>query len=99
LGIPAEALAFVQMMTGPVGVYIWDLDSGNTYTVLHEQGQTSVLRGQRDVPQHVKEIISAETDDLKKRWKATMGWDDARETIFSELRIRGVDILALDFAR
>jgi len=97
LGIPANARIMLQMVTdGAIGAFIWDLETGRTYTVLNQSGDTSVLPGQRDVPQHVKEIIAASEDDLKRRWLSTMGWDEVRETVFSELAFRGVDILKLE---
>jgi hypothetical protein len=94
LGIAADARIFLQIKTdGPGGAYIWDLDTGNTYMV--SQG-TVVGPGSRDVPQHVKDIIAATDQDLKAKWLSTMGWDEVRETIFSELSFRGVNILELE---
>jgi hypothetical protein len=100
LGIPANARMFFQMVTeGGVGVYIWDLDSGNTYRVTQGHAETYSTTGRREVPQHVKDIIAAPDDALKNQWRSTMGWDEIRETVFSELRFRGIDILELDRMR
>jgi hypothetical protein len=93
LGIPAQARIFLEIKTdSTLGAYIWDLETGNTYVVT----QGNVATGRRDVPQHVKEIIAAPDADLKKRWLSTMGWDEVRETIFSELAFRGIDMLKLE---
>jgi hypothetical protein len=93
LGIPAQARIFLQIATeGAMGAYIWDLESGSTYMVT----QGKVATGRRDVPQHVKEIMAATDADLKNRWLSTMGWDEVRETIFSELAFRGIDTLKLE---
>jgi hypothetical protein len=48
------------------------------------------------VPQHVKDIIAATDDELKQRRLSTMGWDDVRETVFSELAFRGTSMLKLE---
>jgi hypothetical protein len=94
LGIPPNARIFLQITTeGTIGAFIWDLDSGNTYLVVY--GATPI-RGKREVPKKVKDIIAASDDDLKKRWLSTMGWNDERETVFSELNFRGIDILQLE---
>jgi hypothetical protein len=93
LGIPANARIFLQITTeGEVGAHIWDLETGNTYQVTHGK----VARGHSDVPQHVREIMAATDGDLKNRWLSTMGWDEVRETVFSELAFRGVDMLKLE---
>jgi hypothetical protein len=91
LGIPAKARIHLQISNA--GAFIWDLDAENTYVVAHGVNPT---KGRRQIPQHVKEIISATDDDLKNRWLSTMGWDDVRETVFSELAFRGIDILKLE---
>ena len=97
LGIPAEARIMLQMVTdGPMGAYIWDLESGKTYIVVQGGSHNPILPGQRDVPQHVQDVIAATDDELKQRWLSTMGWDEVRETVFSELVFRGIDILKLE---
>jgi uncharacterized protein (DUF302 family) len=97
LGIPAKARMHYQLMTdGPLGVYIWDLDSGNTFIVVQQHDHNPILPGRRQLPAHVTEIIAATDDDLKQRWTSTMGWDEVRETLFSELNFRGISVLELD---
>jgi len=93
LGIPAEARIFLQIT--PQGAYIWDLETGNTYAV----APGSVGPGRREVPAHVKETIAATDDDLKNQWLSTMGWDEVRETVFSELAFRGIDMLNFEGKR
>ena len=93
LGLPANTRIQLNITTqGTIGAFIWDLETGNTYGVV----QGSVIRGIREVPQHVKDIIAATDEDLKKRWLSTEGWDEVRETVFSELAFRGIDILKLE---
>src|SRR5579864_6660946 len=92
LGIPADARIHFQIIDGMIGIFIWYLETGNTCAVL----QGNIITGKRNVPQHVKDIIAATDEDLKKRWLSTMGWDEVRETVSSELMFRGIDILKLE---
>ena len=77
------------------GVVIWDLATGNEYTVRQGDPNPSVRRFQ--LPLNVKRIIEASDDDLKKRYSASWedGWSDERETIFTELTYRGISALGL----
>jgi len=94
LGIPAKARIFFQITTeGTIDAFIWDLESGSTYVVVYGN---QPIKGRREVPQHVKRIIAATDEDLKKQWLSTMGWDEERETVFSELSFRGFNILKLE---
>lgn len=100
LGIPTTARTFVQIMTdGPLGTYIWDLDSENTYIMVQGHPNNPILPGRRAVPQYVKDIIAATDSDLKNQWLTTEGWNEVRETVFSELTFRGIDILRLEGIR
>lgn len=90
LGIPANARVYFEIT--PNGGYFWDVDSGKTYVV----APPNITPGARAVPPHVKEIIAATDDVLKQRWVSTMGWDDVRETIFSELAFRGINVLQVE---
>ena len=93
LGLAANARVYVKITTdGGVGAYIWDVETGNTFIVV----PGNVIRGQAVVPQHVKDIITATDDELKQRWLSTMGWDEVRETVFSELAFRGISTLKLE---
>jgi hypothetical protein len=93
LGLAEKARVYVKVTTdGAVGAYIWEMETGNTFTVV----PGNVIRGQAAVPQHVKDIIAATDDELKRRWLSTMGWDEVRETVFSELAFRGTDMLKLE---
>ena len=47
-------------------------------------------------PRMWKDIIAANDDELKERWLYTMRWDEQRETLFSELAFRGIDVLKLE---
>lgn len=37
----------------------------------------------------------AQIEELKTRWRSTEGWDDVRGTVFSELCLRGINVLNL----
>jgi hypothetical protein len=94
LGIPAEARVCLNILPkGQVGAFIWDLESGNTYTVIHG---APPIKAQMHVPEHVKNMIKATDEDLKKYWRSTIGWDEERETAFSELAFRGIGTLGIE---
>jgi len=93
VGLAEKARVYVKVPTnGTVGVYIWEMETGNTFTVV----PGNVIRGQAAVPQHVKVIIAASVDELKQLWLSTIAWDEVRETVFSELAFRGTDMLKLE---
>jgi len=77
------------------GVVIWDLATEKQYTVTQGNPNPSVARFQ--LPQKVKDIVSASDDQLKKRWAESWidGWSEERETIFTELAYRGISTLGL----
>jgi hypothetical protein len=86
LGIAAESRVYVQLT--PTGVVIWDLGTGTK----HKVDGTVVTKESFAVPPRVKAILGADTDDLKRQWEESEGFDDDRETIFAELTARGVDL-------
>jgi hypothetical protein len=77
------------------GVIIWDLATQMQYTVV--QGRSVPLVAHFQLPQYVNDIISANDDQLKKRWAESWrdGWSEERETIFTELTFRGISMLGL----
>jgi hypothetical protein len=94
LGIPASARIFHQVTRdGPLGIYIWDLDTGNTYVMVQGHSSNPINPGRCQLPQHVKEIMAATEDDLKKLWLTSIGLDELRETVSSELAFRGINEL------
>ena len=76
---------------------IWDLDASNKYTITSTADGTVVTRDDFKVPSWVEHIFGASNDELKKQWteKWQEGWTEKRETIFTELMRRGVDMLRL----
>jgi hypothetical protein len=68
---------------GSFGIYVWDLESGNTYIVFQNHPANPITPGRREVPQHVRNVIAATDEDLKNQWRSTMDWDEVRETVFS----------------
>ena len=97
LGISPKARILLELTaTSPSGAFIWDLNTGNTFRVVRAGSSVSVDRGYTEVPQFVQDIMAASDEDLKNRWLSNMGWDDVRETIFSELNFRGINILTLE---
>jgi hypothetical protein len=76
-------------------VVIWDLATETRYTVTQGNPNPSVARFQ--LPQKIKDSISASDYQLKKRWSESWedGWSDERETIFTELTYCGISTLGL----
>jgi len=93
LGIDSNARSTYKLTDN--GIVIWDLATGTRYTVTQGDPNPSVARFQ--LPQNIKDIISATDDQLKKRWSESWqdGWTDERETIFTELTYRGISMLGL----
>ena len=61
LGISADSRICLQIMTeGALGGFIWDLETGNTYLV----ADGNVIRGHRELPKHVKDIIATTDNEL-----------------------------------
>ncbi|HEU5415006.1 MAG TPA: hypothetical protein VFW31_14655 [Candidatus Angelobacter sp.] len=91
LGIDANARVAFQL-TPPV-VIIWDYNTGTRYTV--DGTVPSVTDQEFEVPKRMKDIFAASNEQLKERWDNGWldGWTDERETIFSELVLRGVNML------
>jgi hypothetical protein len=95
LGIPPNARMFFELVKN--GIFIWNLDNGDTYTVVQVQdGSVQQSPGHRNIPEETKMIIGETDDLLKARWLSTMGWDEIRESVFSELSFRGINILKLE---
>ena len=89
LGIRQDArIAFHLTATG---VTIWDFDAGIQYIV----SPNGVQNARFEVPQRMKEIFKASDEVLKRRFDEGWleGWNDERETIFTELCLRGVNML------
>lgn len=93
LGIDSDARITLRFTAN--SVVIWDLATENQYTVTNGNPNPSVARSQ--VPQNIKNVISASDDQLKKRWSESRqdGWSGERETIFTELTCRGISMLGL----
>ncbi len=93
LGIDSDARITYKLTAN--GVVIWDLATETQYTVTYGDPNPSVARSQ--VPQNIKDIISASDDQLKKRWSESRqdGWSGERETIFTELTYRDISMLGL----
>jgi hypothetical protein len=89
LGIAPESRVSVRIT--PTGAVVWDFSTGTRYSI--DGTNRTVDEAAFQVPDHVKQIIAASSDELLKRWDAGSGWDDERSTIFSELSVRGVNIL------
>ncbi len=90
-----EPNARISYQMTQTGVVVWDLSTGNKYTIT--QGDPNAVVSTFEVPQKVKQIIDAADDELKKRYSASWldGWSDERETIFTELTYRGINTLGL----
>jgi hypothetical protein len=93
LGIDSDARITYKLTAN--GVVIWDLATETQYTVTH--GDPKPLVAGFQVPQNIKDIISASDDQLKKRWSESRqdGWSGERETIFTELTYRDISMLGL----
>jgi hypothetical protein len=93
LGIDSNARITYRLTEN--GIVILDLATETRYTVTQGDPNPSVVRFQ--LPQNIKDIISASDDQLKKRWSESWpaGWSDERETIFTELTYRGISALGL----
>jgi hypothetical protein len=93
LGIdPNARVAFKLIDTG---VVILDLATETAYTVIYGNPQPAIIPFQ--LSQNVKNIVAATDEQLKQRWSESKrdGWSDERETIFTELTYRGVNMLGL----
>ena len=93
LGIDSDARITYRLAVN--GVVISDLATETQYTVTYGDPNPFVARFQ--IPQNIKDVISASDDQLKKRWSESRqdGWSDERETIFTELTYRGIRLLGL----
>jgi hypothetical protein len=91
LGIDANSRISFQLKQ--TGVIIWNFDTGTRHTV--DGTVPSVTEDHLEVPRRMKDIFSASDEQLKKHWDENWldGWTDERETIFSELCMRGVNML------
>jgi hypothetical protein len=91
LGIDANSRIAFQLT--PTGVVIWDFGAAKRYTV--DGTVPSVVEHDFELPDRMKAIFDASNEQLKKRWDDGFeeGWTDERETIFSELVLRGVNML------
>jgi hypothetical protein len=87
--------ARISYRTTQSGVVIWDLTTGDKYTITHGNPDAAVSSFQ--VPPRVKQIIDATDDELKKRYSESWldGWSEERETMFTELTYRGISALGL----
>jgi|SRR5690349_15784302 hypothetical protein len=94
LGIDPNSRIAVELDM-PTGLTIWDLDAGAKYTIRSTANGTSAEREDFEVPAWMKEIFTMPDDRLKKQWDDTWeeGWTEKRETIFTELVRRGVNML------
>lgn len=93
LGIdPNARVAFKLIDTG---VVILDLATETAYTVIYGNPEPAITPFQ--LSQNVKNIVAATDVQLKQRWSESKrdGWSDERETIFTELTYRGVNMLGL----
>jgi hypothetical protein len=93
LGIDSDARITYELTAN--GVIIWDLATETQYRLTYGDPKPSAARIQ--VPQNIKDLISASDDQLKNRWRESRqdGWSDERETIFTELTYRGIRMLGL----
>jgi hypothetical protein len=89
LGIAPDARVAYQLTRN--GIVLRDLETSTQFTVL-ESGE--VLEEDFNVPDNLKRIFKASDKDLKKQWDDSweQGWTDERETMFTELVRRGVDM-------
>ena len=93
LGIDPKSRIAYQMIDR--GVVILDLATETAYTVTHGNPQPAVARFR--LSPKIKAIISASDDELKERWSESWedGWSEERQTIFTELTYRSVNMLGL----
>jgi len=91
LGIDANSRIAFQLT--PTGVVIWDFGAAKRFTV--DGTVPSVVEQDFVVPNRMKQIFEASDEHLKKRWDDGLleEWTDERETIFTELVFRGVNML------
>lgn len=94
LGIDANARISVQL-TQAGAVYIWDFGTGTQFIFDGNLQNVTVTKNHFEVPKRMQEIFNASDTELKKRWDEGWldGWTDERETIFTELVMRGVNML------
>jgi hypothetical protein len=85
--------ARITMRLTSEGADVWDLSTGNIYRVT--PGNVSVEM--HAVPPDVLEIIAASDETLRKHLRDTwqQGWTEERQTMFTELVFRGVDVINL----
>jgi hypothetical protein len=74
------------------GVIVSDYSTSTMFTLTFGP-PTQVLKSSFVVPQWARQIFIATDDELKRRWMETKGLNEERETIFGELRVRGVRFL------
>jgi hypothetical protein len=95
LGIDPESRISVSVIDSEGRFEVWDLATGNHFTVSAFANPPSIDIAQVPVPQWIKRIIEAETDDLLTEYRST--WRDRaaeqRMAIFTELNFRGVSVL------
>jgi hypothetical protein len=75
-----------------IGVTVWDISTGTVYLV---DGKTrTVTHIAFTLPTAVKTVIALSDEELKARWSHgwRQGWDDNRQTIFTELIFRGISV-------
>jgi hypothetical protein len=88
LGLREDARVSLQIMTaGATGAFLWDLETGNTFLLISAQ---EIIRGKNQVPERVRQILSASDEDLRDYWLSAENWDDDRETVMSELAVREI---------
>jgi len=76
-----------------IGVTVWDISTGTVHLV---DGKTqTVTHAAFKLPKSVKTIIALSDEELKTRWSHgwRQGWDDNRQTIFTELIFRRISVL------
>ena len=80
--------ARISYRTTQSGVVIWDLTTGNKYTITHGNPDAAVSSFQ--IPPRVKQIIDATDDELKKRYSEVLSQKLAPE-VAGGLRSIGFD--------
>lgn len=95
LGIRPDSRIAVEGV--PRGMIIWDLDAGAKYTITSTVNGTAAVKDEFEVPAWMKQIFAASDEELNLHWEKTWqeGWTDKRETIFTELVRRGVNMATL----
>jgi hypothetical protein len=94
LGLQEDARVSLQIMTGgATGAFLWDLESGNTYLLISAQ---EIIRGKNQVPERVRQILSASDEELRNYWLSEQNWDDDRESVMSELAAREIMVADLE---